>query len=381
MPVLEVRDLTYEYPNGALALDGISLTIPEGRKTVVIGSNGSGKSTLFLHFNGVLRPKQGEVLYAGRKVGYGPKELARLRSEVSVVLQNPDDQIFSTTVEEDIAFGPMNLGLPMKEVEARVDEALFLVDLQDVRARPSQQLSFGQRKRVALAGALAMKPRVLMMDEPTAGLDSRMVHELLELADELNQKGLTVIMSTHDVETAYEWADEIRVLHRGRLYFSGIPEDFFMDERRVHSLGFVAPTLFDLNRRAKDLTGKPLAPYPRTVEEAIHKIVPEACARVGKLRIVKVVVQPFQHRELAPSPGDSPSRMAIGVYGTMARKWAHDNGMKVDYAFNALESCVRETSQGRDFVMLVDDALIHMVQSRLRKLAEDFGLDIPVEVL
>jgi cobalt/nickel transport system ATP-binding protein len=275
----------------------------------------------------------------------------------------------------------MNLGLPMEEVEARVDEALFLVDLQDVRARPSQQLSFGQRKRVALAGALAMKPKVLMMDEPTAGLDSRMVHELLELADELNQKGLTVIMSTHDVETAYEWADEIRVLHKGKLYFSGMPEDFFMDERKVHSLGFVAPTLFELNRRAKDLTGKSLDPYPRTVEEAIHKIVPEARAQTGKVRLVKVVVQPFQHRELPSSQGESPSGVAIGVYGTMARKWAHDNGMKVDYTFNALENCVRETSQGRDFVMLVDDALVHLVQSRLHKLAEDFGLDIPVEVL
>ena len=164
--------MTYAYPNGTVALREISLSIPAGKKTVVLGSNGSGKSTLFLHFNGVLKPKQGEVYYSGRKVDYGKRSLVELREQVAVVLQNPDDQIFSTTVEEDVAFGPLNLNLSKEEVERRVDEALFLVDLEDVRGRPTQQLSFGQRKRIALAGALAMKPKVLMMDEPTAGLDS-----------------------------------------------------------------------------------------------------------------------------------------------------------------------------------------------------------------
>jgi cobalt/nickel transport system ATP-binding protein len=307
--------------------------------------------------------------------------LADLRTSISVVLQNPDDQIFSTTVEEDVAFGPMNLGLGKDLVEARVDEALFLVDLQDVRERPTQQLSFGQRKRVALAGALAMKPKVLMMDEPTAGLDSRMVHELLELADELNQKGLTVIMSTHDVETAYEWADEIRVLHRGRLEFSGVPEDFFSNAAHVHSLGLVSPMLYDINRRLREVRGDELSPYPRSVEEAINKILPRTQGHVGRVRMVKVVVQPFQHPQLPPSPEPEVAHEPVGVYGTMARKWAHENGMKVDYSFNALEHCVQVVSTGRDFVLLVDDSLVALVQSKLRKMGQDFGLQVPVEVL
>ncbi|MDD1770761.1 MAG: energy-coupling factor ABC transporter ATP-binding protein, partial [Methanomassiliicoccales archaeon] len=197
--ILETKGLNFAYANGTVALKDVSVTVPRGKKTVLLGSNGSGKSTLFLHFNGVLKPRSGEVLYGGKRLSYDAKSLARLREDVAVVLQNPDDQIFSTTVEEDVAFGPLNLGLERKEVERRVEEALFLVDLEAVRERPTQQLSFGQRKRVALAGALAMKPKVLMMDEPTAGLDSRMVHEVLELADELNQTGMTVLMSTHDV--------------------------------------------------------------------------------------------------------------------------------------------------------------------------------------
>ncbi|HUL39796.1 MAG TPA: ABC transporter ATP-binding protein [Methanomassiliicoccales archaeon] len=380
-PILETRHLTYAYSRSSLALEDVSMTIPAGKKVVVLGANGSGKSTLFLHFNGVLRPRSGEVLYDGRVVEYGASSLTDLRSKISVVMQNPDDQIFSTTVEEDVAFGPMNLRLEKAEVERRVDEALFLVDLEGIRERPTQQLSFGQRKRVALAGALAMKPQVLMMDEPTAGLDSRMVHELLELAEELNQKGLTVIMSTHDVETSYEWADELRVLHRGRLVYSGQAEGFFEDHDRVRSLDLTRPMLFDMNVRLRNIRGDPEAPYPHTTEEMMHKVFPDASKKVGTVNLVKVIVQPYQHPRMPPSPEGTAGALAIGVYGTMARKWAHDNGMRVDYGFNALQHCAREVSMGRDFVILVDDALVPLVKSKLAKLGDDFGLKAPLQTI
>ena len=271
-----------------MALSDISLTVPEGKKTVLVGSNGSGKSTLFLHFNGIHKPKSGEVLYAGKKLDYSSRSLADLRSNISVVLQNPDDQIFSTTVEEDVAFGPMNLSLPRDEVERRVDDALSLVGLEGMRERSTQQLSFGERKRVALAGALSMKPKVLIMDEPTAGLDSRMVRELLELADELNQSGLTVIMSTHDVEIAYSWADEMRVLHQGRLEFSGRPEEFFDKEAKLHEIGLVPPTLFEMNQylvRTKAATEKP---FPRTSVEMALKVFPSGRGAIGSGTIVPI---------------------------------------------------------------------------------------------
>lgn len=376
-PILETRHLTYAYSKRSLALDDVTLTIPAGRKVVVLGANGSGKSTLFLHFNGVLRPMKGEVLYEGAAVDYGKRSLARLRSEVSVVMQNPDDQIFSATVEEDVAFGPLNLDLPREEVERRVDEALYLVDLEGLRQRPTQQLSFGQRKRVALAGALAMKPKVLMMDEPTAGLDSRMVHELMELADELNRRGLTVIMSTHDVETAYAWADEVRVLDAGRLSFSGRPEEFFRDEAKVHSLGLTTPMLFDMNMRLEALRGVPEEPFPRTMEEMMQKMFPRP-GPSGRVSLVAVDADYRTKQFEVAAPRREPPGAKAGVYGTIARRFVAEKGISVDFLFGSLEKCFREASQGRDFILYVDEPLIPVVEERILEIAHVFGLSIPV---
>ncbi len=375
-PILETRNLTFEYPNKTVALRDVSLTIPEGKKTVLVGSNGSGKSTLFLHFNGILKPKSGEVLYGGRNVGYSARSLAELRTNISVVLQNPDDQIFSTTVEEDVAFGPMNLSLPREEVERRVDDALYLVGLEGMRERSTQQLSFGERKRVALAGALSMKPKVLIMDEPTAGLDSRMVHELLELADELNQCGLTVIMSTHDVEIAYSWADEMRVLHQGRLEFSGAPEEFFHDEAKLHEIGLVPPMLFEMNQylvRTKEATERP---YPRTSAEMALKVFPGSRSLVGGGTIVPIGSNSKPNDVLAAILSNGSDRTSVGVYGTRARRLTKEWGGKVDYSFNAFDDCILGACEGKDFVLCVDDQMVQMVESKLRRLEEHFNLKI-----
>jgi cobalt/nickel transport system ATP-binding protein len=376
-PILETRHLSYAYSKRSLALDEVSVSIPKGRKVAVLGANGSGKSTLFLHFNGVLKPKSGEVVYDGKVVKYDSRSLAKLREEVSVVMQNPDDQIFSATVEEDVAFGPLNLDLPRDEVQSRVDEALFLVDLEKLRERPTQQLSFGQRKRVALAGALAMKPKVLMMDEPTAGLDSRMVHELIELAEELNRSGLTVIMSTHDVEIAYNWADQVCALGSGKLRFSGPPERFFEEERLVHDLGLSTPMLFDMNQRLNVLQGIAVQPYPRTMEEMMQKFFPRI-GPSGKMSLVAVGAD-FRTLSLAAvgPPKERPGAK-VGVYGTLARRFAREGHLKVDYIFNALERGIGEASQGKDFILYVDEPLIPMVEERIADLAHDFGLSIPV---
>jgi cobalt/nickel transport system ATP-binding protein len=376
-PILETHHLTYAYSKRSLALDDVSISIPAGKKVAVLGANGSGKSTLFLHFNGVLRPKQGEVVYDGRPIEYGAKALAKLREEVSVVMQNPDDQIFSATVEEDVAFGPLNLDLTRDDVQRRVDEALFLVDMEKLRERPTQQLSFGQRKRVALAGALAMKPQVLMMDEPTAGLDSRMVHELMELAEELNRNGLTVIMSTHDVEIAYNWADQVCALGSGRLLFSGPPEKFFSDDRMVRDLGLATPLLFDLNQRLNVLRGIAVQPYPRTLEEMMQKFFPRI-GPSGRLSLVAVGAD-FRTLSLAATgPAREPVGAKVGVYGTLARRFAREGHLQVDHIFNALERGIGEASQGKDFILYVDEPLIPLVEERIADLAHDFGLSIPV---
>jgi cobalt/nickel transport system ATP-binding protein len=375
-PILETRNLTFEYPNNTVALKDVSLAIPEGKKTVLVGSNGSGKSTLFLHFNGILKPKLGEVLYAGRKLSYSAKSLTDLRSNIAVVLQNPDDQIFSTTVEEDVAFGPMNLSLPRDEVERRVDDALYLAGLEGMRERSTQQLSFGERKRVALAGALSMKPKVLIMDEPTAGLDSRMVHELLELADELNQIGLTVIMSTHDVEIAYSWADEMRVLHRGRLEFSGPPEEFFDDDAKLHEIGLVPPTLFEMNQYLVR-TGKATErPYPRTSAEMALKVFTDSRRSVGCGTIISIGSGSKPEDILAAIRMSELDRASVGVFGTRARRLTKEWGVKVDYWFNAFDNSILGACEGKDFVLFVDDQMVPMVESRLLRLEKDFDLKI-----
>ncbi len=328
-----------------------------------------------MHFNGVLKPRSGTVLYDSKEISYSSKPLATLRSEIAVVMQNPDDQIFSTTVEEDVAFGPMNLRLPMEEVDRRVEEALFLVGMTEFRQRPSQQLSFGQRKRVALAGALAMKPKVLVMDEPTAGLDPQMVHELLELTDELAFKGMTVIMSTHDVEMAYSWADELHVMQGGRLIYSGIPENFFSEPGRVHRAGLVVPFLFEINKQLQCRRGIDCRPFPKTFSQLVGKTIPVQC-KMGTLFLIPVDGN-INQRMMYDITHNSNAPVRIGVYGTAARRIASKDSIAVDFFFNAVESSVMEVCQGRNAIVYHDRALAPLISSRLDSLKDHFGTEIP----
>ena len=376
-PIIETRNLTFEYSNRCVALDDVSLTIPLGKKTVILGSNGSGKSTLFLHFNGILRPRSGEVHFDGKTISYTSKALTELRKKIALVLQNPDDQIFSTTVEEDVAFGPMNLSLPRGEVEKRVEDSLRLVGLEEMRERPTQQLSFGERKRVALAGALSMNPKVLIMDEPTAGLDSRMVRELMELADELNQKGMTVIMSTHDVEIAYSWGDEIRVLHQGRLEFSGAPEDLFKHEVKVHDIGLVPPMLFEMNQYLVRMKGKEEKPFPRTTAELVQKVFHGDTRTIGSGTIATIGIDSDPKEAPMITQGHKDESRTIGACGTRAKRYVEEREIRTDYRFNAFENSVLGASEGRDFLLYIDQQLVPLLETKFERLEREFGLKIP----
>ncbi|VVB57272.1 putative branched-chain amino acid transport ATP-binding protein LivG [uncultured archaeon] len=377
--ILSTRGLGFSYGNGKPALSDVTLDIPKGKKTVFLGPNGSGKSTLFLHFNGVNRPDSGEVVFEGKAVKYDAASLAALRSAVSVVFQNPDDQIFSATVEEDVAFGPLNAGLPNEEIEKRVEEALRMVGLEEFGERPTQQLSFGQRKRVSIAGALAMRPSLLVMDEPTAGLDPQMVHELLEMADEFNSRGTTVVISTHDVETAYEWADEVRGLHQGRLVFSGQPEEFFdREDRLLHEMGLTPPTVLSLNRSLHQLKGTSLTPYPRTLSEAVHKAFPEKKHKAGRL-IVKCVDERMEGGAASGGPGlpRTPHNRS-GIYGSLARRLAQEGKLDVHYRFHALESGLMEAAEGQDFVLYTDTALCSLAEEKAKRLERNAGVKVAI---
>lgn len=212
-PVLvSLRGASFAYEDGPTVLEDLDFDIREGRALVLLGRNGSGKTTLLRLLSGGLRPRTGRLTVEGRPVTYDRKGLTRLRTTVQLVVQDPDDQLFAASVAQDVSFGPLNLGLPKTEVRARVDEALDALGITRLADRPTHLLSYGQRKRAAIAGAIAMRPRVLVLDEPTAGLDPDGQERLLATLDELRAGGTTVVMATHDVDLALRWADDAALL-------------------------------------------------------------------------------------------------------------------------------------------------------------------------
>jgi cobalt/nickel transport system ATP-binding protein len=237
VPVLEVRDLCHRYPHlDSNALDKINLKVFKGERVAVLGANGAGKSTLFKHLNGILHPLSGDVLIKGEKVT--KKNIRTCRETVGIVFQDPDDQVLAPSVEEDIAFGPINMGLSRSEVEMRVKEALEMVGLTGFEERAPHHLSGGQKKLVAIAGILAMRPEVIVLDEPPAGLDPLSSARVLELLMKMNRElGITLLLSTHDVDVVPYFAERVFVLHHGRLEADGSPDDIFRDPellRKAH---------------------------------------------------------------------------------------------------------------------------------------------------
>jgi cobalt/nickel transport system ATP-binding protein len=244
--VIRARGLRFRYPNGVVALDGVDLDVGHGERVAVLGPNGAGKTTLMLRLNGLLAG-DGELEVAGTG------DPRALRARVGLVFQDPDDQLFMPTVREDVAFGPLNLGLPRAEALARVDEALAAVRMEHVADRAPHQLSLGQRRRVAIATVLAMRPRLLVLDEPSANLDPRSRRELLEVLDEIAG---TMLVVTHDLPFAASLCERALVLSGGRFVADGACLDVLGDAELLARHELELPAGFDLARLAK---GCPIA--------------------------------------------------------------------------------------------------------------------------
>ncbi|MGC0374140.1 energy-coupling factor ABC transporter ATP-binding protein [Streptomyces sp. SAI-229] len=210
--LVALRGASFAYEDGPPVLSGLDFEVRGGRALALLGRNGSGKTTLMRLLSGGLRPGEGELTVEGRAVRYDRKGLTALRTTVQLVVQDPDDQLFAASVGQDVSFGPLNLGLSDAEVRARVAEALAALDITALADRPTHLLSYGQRKRTAIAGAVAMRPRVLILDEPTAGLDPDGQERLLATLEGLRAGGTTVVMATHDVDLALRWADDAALL-------------------------------------------------------------------------------------------------------------------------------------------------------------------------
>ncbi|WP_048190101.1 ATP-binding cassette domain-containing protein [Methanobacterium sp. SMA-27] len=276
MKVIETKDITYEYPDGTKALEKVNFMAEEGKIVALLGPNGAGKSTLFLHFNGILRPSSGNVVIDGENVNYNKKELMKIRQKVGIVFQNPDDQLFAPTVVEDVAFGPMNMGLSKDDVESRVQEALSRVGMEGFEKKPPHHLSGGQKKRVAIAGILAMKPKIMVLDEPTSGLDPKGASQILRLLYQLNTEGMTIVISTHDVDLVPIYASKVYIISEGKIIKQGTASEVFEDVKTIRGANLRLPRIAHLMEILEKEDKLPFdKPYPLTIGGARKRILKE----------------------------------------------------------------------------------------------------------
>jgi cobalt/nickel transport system ATP-binding protein len=245
---LEVRDLSYTYPDGHVALDRVQLQVRTGERVAILGPNGSGKTTFVLHLNGILTPVSGSVTVGGLEAAI-TSNLAEIRRTVGIVFQDPDDQLFMPTVRQDVAFGPANLGLSGDDLDSRVSDALVAVDMAGSADRAPHHLSFGQRRRVALATVLAMRPSILVFDEPSANLDP---FARRELADIVRSLDLTTLIVTHDLLYAAELCERSVIMDSGRLVADGPTFDVLADQELLASHRLELPGAASLTPPARD---------------------------------------------------------------------------------------------------------------------------------
>ncbi|MEY8354368.1 ABC transporter ATP-binding protein [Lachnospiraceae bacterium 54-53] len=239
--LLQAENLCYSYEPGSQALKGINLTVRRGEKIAVLGSNGAGKSTCFLNLNGVYRPESGRILYRGKEIGKG--DLNELRKNVGIVFQDADNQIIASTVFAEVSFGPMNLKLSREEVKRRVETALDHMNLRALKDRPPHYLSGGEKKRVSIADIIAMESEVIIFDEPAASLDPVNVEMLEAVLDKMTGMGRTLLISTHDVDFAYRFADRAVIFAGGRIIGDGPVKEVFEDEQVLKQANLKKPVL------------------------------------------------------------------------------------------------------------------------------------------
>ena len=250
--VIQAENLSYSYEeNDRKALDGLSVRIGRGRKVAFMGSNGSGKSTFFLCLNGILRPDEGRVLIDGEPVSYTRKGLLDVRKKVGIVFQEPDNQLFSASVFQEISFGILNLGVDEETARREVEKVIRELEITPFQNRPAHALSGGQKKQVAIADILVMHPEIMILDEPASALDAAHTKKVHELIRGLTEQGITVLMSLHDIDYAWAWADEIVLMHEGKVMKQGTPREVCEDEEALKKAGLARPGVLRIYEKLK----------------------------------------------------------------------------------------------------------------------------------
>ena len=378
--ILEARDIRYRYPRGMEAISGISFHIRKKEKIALVGPNGAGKSTLLTMFNGMIRPDSGMLLFDNEPVRYDTVSLRILRKRVGFVLQNPDRQIIAPTVYQDVAFGPTNLGYNETDVRDAVTRALCHVGLEGFERRPPHQLSGGEKKRVAIAGVLAMDPDVLVFDEPTSGLDPSGSEDIMELLDELNHEGKTIIISTHDVELAYPWADRAILMLGGKILQEDIPEIAFGNTESVRRAHLSLPTLLELHgelRKRGHLAG---GRKPRTVldmMQCIETLLEKSPPRKPLGKITACNVDQVSGEQLCVWLGTNRGA-SIGAMGTRAKQRAESQQIRLDFTYGVIDKCILKTLLGEDSLILTSESMVRRIHERVDAYCQESGICIPV---
>jgi cobalt/nickel transport system ATP-binding protein len=267
--IIETKNLSYSYDNKENALSNINISIKKGEITAILGGNGAGKSTLFLNLNGVFTPSSGEVYFDNKKVEFNKKGLKELRNRVGIVFQDPNDQLFSASVRSDISFGAINLGISDDETNRLLCEVAIQTGIAEFLDRPTHSLSFGQKKRVAIAGVLIMKPDVIILDEPTAGLDPHGITEILDLILEISKNtGISVVIATHDIDIVPLYCDFAYVLSRGKIVLEGKPNEIFSQAEKLRSYSLRLPRIAHLMGILKNEDNLEVDPTAATISQA-----------------------------------------------------------------------------------------------------------------
>jgi cobalt/nickel transport system ATP-binding protein len=276
-PIVSVKDVKFNYPAGVSALKGVSLEVHEGERVAILGPNGSGKSTLILLIAGLLTPNKGEITVFGETTT--SKDFQKFRSRIGIVFQDPDDQLFTPSVIEDIEYGPKNLKLPEEDIKQRSAHVLENMGIEHLKDRPPHRLSFGEKKKVSLATALVLKPELLILDEPTANLDLVSRRGLIDTLNELSASGTTIIVSTHDVEALPELADRIIVISHGLLLGEGETPKVLQDAKLLEDSGLEPPTIVNLFTELKNQ--QLIHSVPITVAEGKDELIKALKNRKG----------------------------------------------------------------------------------------------------
>lgn len=266
--ILKAEDLYFSYDDdNSHSLNGLSLEIKRGQKIAVMGANGSGKSTFFLCCTGIHKPQKGKLYLDGKEVKYNKKGLLDLRSKVGIVFQDPDNQLFSASVYQEISFGILNLGVSEEQAKKEVEEVIDYLEITPFRSKPTHALSGGQKKQVSIADILVMHPEIIILDEPAAALDPRHTTMVNHIVEQMTASGITVLMATHDVNYAYEWADEVILFHEGKVLMNGSPEQVFGNRAALRQTNLEPPAVLELfESLCKKGILKSSLPFPKNLK-------------------------------------------------------------------------------------------------------------------